>query len=212
VRYADPRRHTPREELLSEDLLKAVVRLFAYAPESVALLPLLLHEADQGRPQALMAQAQLLIDSLEDQLAHGMELSVLCTEDAPFLRRRPEDAATLLGESGQELAEAQCAVWPRGELAADFKQPVRAQTPVLLLSGEHDPVTPPRYAAEVAADLPNSRQLLAPGQGHIVLNRGCMPRLVRRFVELLQPAALDAACLEALDGLPAFETYLGAGP
>ncbi|MFP5357786.1 MAG: alpha/beta fold hydrolase [Gammaproteobacteria bacterium] len=212
VRYADPRRHTPREELLSEDLLKAVVRLFAYAPESVALLPLLLHEADQGRPQALMAQAQLLIDSLEGQLAHGMELSVLCTEDAPFLQRRPEDAATLLGETGQELAEAQCAVWPRGELAADFKQPVRARTPVLLLSGEYDPVTPPRYAAEVAADLPNSRQLLAPGQGHIVLNRGCMPRLVRRFVEQLQPAALDAACLDALDGLPAFETYLGAGP
>jgi hypothetical protein len=159
-----------------------------------------------------MAQAQLLIDSLEDQLAHGMELSVLCTEDAPFLKPRPEDAATLLGETGQELAEAQCAVWPRGELAADFKQPVRARTPVLLLSGEYDPVTPPRYAAEVAADLPNSRQLLAPGQGHIVLNRGCMPRLVRRFVEQLQPAALDAACLDALDGLPAFETYLGAGP
>lgn len=212
VRYADPHRHTPREETLTEELLKGVVRLLAYSPETVALLPLLLHEADQGRPQALMAQAQLLTDSLEDQLAHGLELSVLCTEDAPFLRRRPEDAATLLGEAGHELAEAQCAVWPRGELPSDFKQPVVASVPALLLSGEHDPVTPPHYAAQVAAHLSNSRQLLAPGQGHIVLNRGCMPRLVRRFIEQLQPAALDAGCLDTLGALPAFETYLGAGP
>jgi ABC-type multidrug transport system fused ATPase/permease subunit len=40
---------------------------------------------------------------------------------------------------------------------------------VLLISGEYDPVTPPRYGDEVAADLGNARHLVLKGQGHSLL-------------------------------------------
>lgn len=208
----DPRTHQPLSELLSEPLLAGIVRLYAYQPESAALLPLLLDEAAQGRPQALVAQGELIYKRLRDSLAHGMELSVICTEDAPFLKPNPADRQTLLGDTLHELVREQCAVWPRGLLPADFKEPVTSGKPVLLLSGELDPVTPPRYAEQVARTLSKSRSLVLQGQGHTVMGRGCMPKLMRQFVEEADPAALDPACLDALGRQPAFTSYQGPEP
>jgi pimeloyl-ACP methyl ester carboxylesterase len=212
VTVAHPRTHEPSPAVLNEALLAAVVRLYAYQPESAAVLPLLLHEAAQGRPQALVAQAELLSERLGEALAHGMELSVICAEDEPFLAARPEDAGTLIGQSLIELVRAQCALWPRGAVPGDFKRPVVADTPVLLLSGERDPVTPPRYAEQVARTLANSRHLVLRGQGHAVVARGCVPRLLRQFIEAADPEAPDAGCLRALGAMAPFTSYQGPEP
>ena len=59
----------------------------------------------------------------------------------------------------------------------------RPSDPVLLLSGEFDPVTPPRYGEAVARTLPNARHLVLRGQGHGVLGVGCTPRLLAEFLE-----------------------------
>ena len=193
-------------------VLTAVARLFAYAPRWTALLPLLVSEAAVGRPEPLLAQAELLMSSLGDELAHGMELSVICAEDADLLKPYPEDRDTLMGPDFAAFIQAQCEVWPHGTRPADFKQPVVSDKPVLLLSGEYDPVTPPRYADQVARTLSNSRHLVARGQGHTPVGAGCMPRLLREFVEKLEPKALDAGCLDALGDTPFFLDYQGPAP
>ncbi len=212
ARFNDPLDNTPQSARLSRDALAGLVRLFSYQPESASLLPLLLSEASEGRAGPLLAQLHSLARQLVDQLAHGMELSVVCTEDAAFLQPRPEDATTVLGTALTTGLLAQCEVWPRGRMPEDFKQPVTSDKPVLILSGEYDPVTPPRYGDAVARTLSNSRHLIAPGQGHIAMQRGCMPRLVDEFVDSLVPASLDAACLNDLGPLPAFLNYQGFGP
>ena len=55
--------------------------------------------------------------------------------------------------------------------------------PALLLSGELDPVTPPRYGEQVLKGLPNGRHLVLRGQGHSVIGVGCMPKLLGQFIE-----------------------------
>ena len=212
VAFRHPRTHEPLTAPFGEAALLGVARLFSYAPHSAALLPLLLAEAARGRPEPLLAQAELLIDSLGDELAHGMELSVLCAEDADLLVARPEDADTLMGNALPELVAAQCAVWPRGARPDDFKQPVVSDKPVLLLSGQYDPVTPPRYADQAARTLSNSRHLVAKGQGHTPAATGCMPRLLKQFVDTLDPKGLDASCLDALGDTPFFLDYQGPAP
>jgi pimeloyl-ACP methyl ester carboxylesterase len=207
-----PRTHQRVTVPFGEAALAGVVRLFAYEPRTAALLPLLLGEAAAGRPEPLLAQAELLAATLPEQLAHGLELSVLCAEDVDLLAPRPQDAGTLLGNDFVGFLRAQCEVWPRGARPADFKQPVVSDVPVLLLSGEHDPVTPPRYADQVARTLANSRHLVAKGQGHTPMNEGCMPRLLRRFVETLAPRELDAGCLDALGDTPFFLDFQGPAP
>ena len=81
---------------------------------------------------------------------HGMQLSVICTEDAGELKADPADAGTVLGNDMIDVLQAQCAVWPQGQRPADFRDAAdRRPVPVLILSGEFDPVTPPRYGDEV---------------------------------------------------------------
>lgn len=212
VRYRDPVTHAQREDVFSASILASVVRLFAYSPSTAAMLPLTLHEAMQGRPEALMAQARMLQSLVGEQIMHGMQLSVICTEDVPFMQVDPADARTTLGTMLLELTRAQCEVWPKGTLPGDFHAPVASDKPVLLLSGEFDPVTPPRYGEQVLKALPNGRHLVLRGQGHNVLPQGCAPKLMATFLESSDAKALDAKCLDELTYVPPFAGFYGWEP
>jgi pimeloyl-ACP methyl ester carboxylesterase len=201
-----------REEELTYGHLAAVIRLYSYSPMVAAMLPLTLHEAVNGRSDALMAQAQMLMGQLGDQIQHGMQLSVMCAEDAPALKADPADANTVLGTEFVDYSLAQCAVWPRGAVAGDFSTAYAGDTPVLLLSGEFDPVTPPRYGDAVAAAWKGSRHLVLRGQGHNVIGVGCAPKLIARFIDTLDAAELDATCLDSLNYTPPFAGHFGWEP
>jgi pimeloyl-ACP methyl ester carboxylesterase len=188
------------------------VRLYAYAPAAAAMLPLTLHEAAEGRAEPLMAQAQMMLGQVSEQIMHGMQLSVLCSEDAAGLRADPADAGTVLGTEFLDFSLAQCAVWPRGAVPEDFHAPLRSDAPVLLLSGEFDPVTPPRYGEQVLAGLPHGRHLVLRGQGHNVIGVGCAPKLLARFVDTADAKGLDAACLDKLAYAPPFVGFYGWEP
>jgi len=107
---------------------------------------------------------------------------------------------------------APCAVWPHGQAPANFHQPFASELPVLLLSGQLDPVTPPRYAEQVVANLPNGRHLVLQGQGHNVSATGCMPQLLAEFIDSADAQSLDAGCLDALSYIPPFVHFNGWAP
>ena len=188
------------------------VRLFAYSPLTAALLPLAISEALRGNFQPLLGQEQLITKGVAEQLADGMGLSVSCAEDADLLQPRPQDADTLLGTSLVDYTLGSCEVWPHGRRRAGFHAPLVTATPTLVLAGEIDPVTPARYGQEILATLSNARLLLFRGQGHGVMTTGCAPRLLREFIEKLQPKLLDAKCLEVLGDSPAYLDFSGAAP
>ena len=72
---------------------------------------------------------------------------------------------------------------------------------MLLLSGELDPITPPRDAEALADDLDHATHLVVPGQGHGVAGVGCVPRLIADFLE--DPLApLAAACVQRAGPFP----------
>ena len=212
VDYRDPK----TGELLSEDLTAAdvggVVRLFAYTPETAALLPLALHEAVNGQPQALLAQSRLITGDLSEQIMHAMQMAVICSEDGPYLMARPEDAATVMGNDFVNALQTQCAVWPTGERPTDFYAAPLSAVPTLLLSGEFDPVTPPRYGEATLKHFSHGRHLLVAGRGHNVMTAGCVPRLLAQFVEQADAGALDVACLKDFAAIPAFLNRNGWAP
>lgn len=212
VRFRDPVTGESKEDSFGFGNLAAVLRLFSYSPASAALLPLALHELDQGRPELLMAQSQLLTAQLGEMINHGMQLSVMCGEDVPLLRADEADADTVLGTEFIAFSLAQCEAWPSKPRPADFHEPLRSEVPALLLSGEYDPVTPPRYGETVLEGLPRARHLILRGQGHNVLPVACTPKLVARFLDTLDPAELDAACLDKLPYTPPFMGFYGWEP
>lgn len=212
VEMRHPRTYERETKPLNRFVLATLVRLFAYSAETSALLPLTIDRALKGDYAPLLEQADLLTDDLSDLSGNGMQLSVICAEDADLLTERPEDAASMLGAELVQIMRMQCEIWPRGTRPADFHEAAASDKPLLILEGEFDPVTPPRYGEEILKGFPNGRLLVAAGQGHSVMGRGCLPRLVARFVETLDAKNLDAGCVADFGPVPAFLDYNGAAP
>jgi pimeloyl-ACP methyl ester carboxylesterase len=194
--------------------LRAVVRFMSYSGATVALLPVLLHEAYGGNYDPLVRQAGTLLRGLPESLSFAMSNSVLCTEDVPFVAADARDALsdTYLGTTIVDSLDLICSRWPAGEIDVDFKEPVTSDRPVLLLSGSNDPITPPEYGEAVAATLPNSVHLVGQGQGHGLMAVGCTPRLVARFLDDPSPGSLGTDCLAAEKPTPFFLSLLGPAP
>jgi pimeloyl-ACP methyl ester carboxylesterase len=212
VSFRDPQSYQTVKRVLNEDALASVVRMFAYTPATAALLPLSIDAAAHGDVGPLLGQAKILSGELSELMGSGMQYSVICSEDADLLTPRPQDAGTILGTRMIDSLKAVCSVWPKGIRPADFHQPLKTDKPVLLLAGQYDPVTPPRYAETVAKGLPNARVLVLKGQAHSVMAAGCMPQLIQHFVEQLDPKTLDASCLDRLQPTPIFIDFNGSTP
>jgi pimeloyl-ACP methyl ester carboxylesterase len=212
VSYRDPDTHELKQDTLNADTLVGLTHGVSYVPQLSSLLPLVVSEAEQGRYESLMAIAKFWSNQVSDQLNRGMQWSVICAEDAPRYQPDPADAGTVLGADMARMFFAACKQWPRGAIAADFTQPLKTALPVLVISGELDPVTPPVYGDEVAKTLPNGRHLVLRGQGHGGMSLGCMPKLLGRFFETADAKALDAKCLDSLNYVPPFTSFNGWEP
>jgi len=212
VSYRDAITGEAKQEKLTSGHIAMLARMFAYVPQAAGLLPLELNEAAQGRYEPLLALANLLGSTMGDQIMHGMQLSVICSEDAGELKIDEADKDSLLGTSMITVLQAQCDAWPKGKRPDGFRKPLTGKVPVLILSGEFDPVTPPRYGDEVAKSLPNSRHLVIRGQGHNVIGIGCMPKLFASFVDTADAKKLDASCLDKVPYAKPFTGFYGWEP
>jgi pimeloyl-ACP methyl ester carboxylesterase len=212
VTYRDGSTGEEVTETMTADHVAGLVRMYSYMPAAGALLPQLIHEASQGRYANLMALAKMMQSDMQDAMSMGMQMSVICTEDAASMVTRAEDADTVLGNRMVEAMAAMCQAWPKGDKPADFNTPLKGDLPVLVLTGEFDPVTPPRYGEQIAnTGLPNARWLNLKGQGHNVIGAGCMPKLFAQFIEKADAKALDGKCLDKLAYVPPFTSLQRLG-
>ncbi len=214
VPYAHPTTGEPDELKLQYGTLAVVTRLLSYAPETASLIPYTLQQAANGNYASLTSQAVNILQSLSSTLSYGMHNAVMCTEDAPFIGAIDTAALnqTYLGANQTEAIVAICELWPKGVIDDDIKSPLVSDAPVLLLSGEFDPITPPRYAEEVRAGLSNSHHFVAPGQGHGVVARGCIPGLVSAFFADADVAAVveaEKGCIDRQRAMPFFVNSMG---
>lgn len=212
VEYRDPSTGQFKRDEATEHTVAGLAFAFSYAPQTASLLPLMLDEAEQGRYGPLMSLSQMMIGEMAGQMTQGMQWSVICAEDAPRYQARASDADTVLGAELATMFFAACATWPTGAVPEGFHAPLESSLPALLLSGELDPVTPPRYAERVLQGLSNGRHFVLSGQGHNVLGIGCMPKLLGQFLETADPAALEADCLDSVTYVPPFVSFNGWAP
>ncbi len=202
-----------QEIQVSTDVLAAAIRFLSYSSETQALIPLLVHEAlTTGDLSRLTVQAMLVMSGLNEMLAHGMEMSVMCNEDYPYLDLQADYSDTLLGNLFLQVTDVQCQVWPRTSIPDDFHQPVVSDLPVLLMSGARDPVTPPEYAALTAQSFSNSLNLVARGQAHSVMKNVCLKKITTAFIESGSVDGLDTSCVEQIQPSPFFISLLGPKP
>lgn len=214
---AHPVTGRPQPMTLTYAHLAMTLRLLSYAPETASLIPLIVREAAERENYVPLAGQALRIEQqLAESISFGMHNSVVCTEDVPFYADLegvwPTLQASYLGADQVRALQTICELWPGGLRHDDLGAPLASGKPVLLLSGEHDPITPPGYAEQAAAGLDTSLHLVAPGQGHGVVARGCLPQVYEDFVDTARVDDLDADCVGRLAADAFFIDLLGPPP
>jgi pimeloyl-ACP methyl ester carboxylesterase len=195
------------------EVLASSLRFLSYSSDTQAMLPLLIYEAwDKQRFDRLASQMLIAATGLQQSISQGMEMSVMCAEDFPWFPDDPGTDDYLMGDMIHKAVSIQCSVWPRGPVPEGFHDPVTADVPVLLLSGELDPVTPPEYGDSVAVHFPRATHLVARGQGHIVTTRGCMGELVSEFIAAGDFGEVDTDCMSRMSRTPYFTSLTGPAP
>jgi pimeloyl-ACP methyl ester carboxylesterase len=187
---------------LSRDLAAEAIRYMLYNPIAASRIPLALNLASEGNFGPLARGALFYRTNLVATGANGMYLSITCAEDLPWIKPGDGERAavdTFLGDYRLRQQREACALWPRAETEKDYSQAIRSDVPVLIVTGNWDPVTPPSNGDRVAKTLTNSLHLVIPSGAHGINGlegSDCVNRLMREFVESGTHKSLDTTCVK----------------
>jgi len=135
--------------------------------------------------------------------SEGMYNAVECAEEVPF--NDPDAAFGVIGSAPVELQEwleadadgmfYTCSIWTV-EPASDIEtQRVISDVPVLLVSGQFDPVTPPYYADSALEGLSNGQHVVFPTGAHGETGApGCGADIAAAFVDSPMDS-VDTSCV-----------------
>ncbi|MFA0810580.1 alpha/beta fold hydrolase [Microbulbifer epialgicus] len=200
-KFPDPITGKVSEQPISLWALQSMLRAALYSPEASAQLPFAITEAGSGNYLPLAGIAGLFSD-MTTGMSLGLTFSVACSEE--LYRISEEEAATdiadtFVGSAFLEMFSRGCDVWPVPK--RPYSKPEARHHPVLLISGEADPITPPSYAQKDLDYLSNKQHLIVMGGGHINSIRGCIPELIEKFLKAPEEE-LDQACVEDIHRPP----------
>jgi pimeloyl-ACP methyl ester carboxylesterase len=193
--------NAPPTEVFFEKL-----RSLMYLPTGSRQVPLILNRAGAGDLSPFFAATRPRDLSL---YADGMHLSVICSEGMALMdvaAARRAARATPFGDYRLRQQQQACAEWTRAQVPDNHLLPVQSDAPVLLISGELDPVTPPELADEAARTLPNARHLVIPASGHLFDGMSgvetCLDPLILDFLRTGSVRTLKADCISSMKPPP----------
>jgi pimeloyl-ACP methyl ester carboxylesterase len=214
VRLTHPRTGIAEDVTVDGEFVVNVLFNALYSPLISTLVPELIARAERHDFQALLALA-FANEGAAGNMSLGMQLSVICAEDYPRITAEQierESATTVFASHLLATRMRACEFWPRGDVATAYYEPVTSDVPVLILSGDLDPVTPPEWGESVLPHLANARHIIVPATGHGAIMTGCGMRIATQFIQTASVGTLETGCLESLRRPPFFLTPAGPDP
>ncbi len=123
----------------------------------------------------------------ESTFSLGMYLSVVCSDFAPFSsieatmqaeKKLPPSLVQVLGATG---ILAECGTWNVAPALPEEHLAAASDVPTLVLSGFHDPVTPPEWASLAATTLTHSQLLNFKNVAHGIISETCAGSLMNTY-------------------------------
>ena len=175
-----------------------------YATDYLPLLPEIISEAQNGSFEML---AFIQGDGLANEafVSSGMYYSVRCAEEASFTTPEVIEASVgpfprLQGYFDRASVHSICDAWGAAAVGPVENQAVESDIPTLVLSGEYDPITPPAWGQQIAANQSKSYFFEFPGISHGVSpTEGCAMGILLEFLDNLGSEP-DASCIGELTG------------
>ena len=165
----------------------------------IPIVPLVAASLENG-DFTLISQATSLL-TFDDAHSSGMFYSVNCADEASRTSApqvaaarktvRPEIVAALSEHARLRI----CAGWGAAQIPPSAATPVVSDVQTLILAGEYDPLTPPRYATVAGRTLRNSDWFQFPAMGHnLQRSSPCAHQMIMEF--LADPTRTpDAGCI-----------------
>lgn len=186
---------------LSREAFAEALRIIMYYDTSVILK--LIDQAFNGDYSEIAQRGMERSRSLGNSLAMGMLLCVTCSEDVaridPHTIGQYTDG-TFLGDHRVRQQMAICEFWPKSDIPADYGQPVTSDVPVLFLSGQFDPVTPPLFGELAVKNHSRGLHVVAPGAHGI--GGPCIESIMRAVLETGRTRGVDTSCVKSMTEQP----------
>jgi pimeloyl-ACP methyl ester carboxylesterase len=179
------------------------IRHMLYSQSQAARVPYVIHQAARGDfapfvdPQVPPPGGVMPSDGIP----MGHFLAVTCSEDIDRIGAAERQAAaqgTLLGDYRVQQQVDACKLFPHARLPQSHFAFQPLDIPTLLISGDADPVTPPRWAEAMKQYLPRARHVVFPTGGHVPTGTPCAADLATRFIQAADAAGLDFSCAATL--------------
>ncbi|MCL4876616.1 MAG: alpha/beta fold hydrolase [Anaerolineae bacterium] len=182
------------DDLLDGDYFFTILFQSLYATSLIPYLPEIIYQVSEGDYSLLGWIAGFFLD---DTFSEGMNYTFNCNEEYPFTdmdaalasyNQFAPEYAPYISSDGYVVENDLlnfCELWGAGTAPASENEAVVSDIPTLLMAGEFDPVTPPRYTQWVGETLSNSLYVEFPGAGHgPSLDGGCPTNIALSFVEV----------------------------
>ena len=160
-------------EIDGATFLSLILQLM-YETEVLPAIPQFIYESSEGNLETVRLMLGQFL-AIREISSRGMAFSVQCHEELAFgswaelqaaLREFPELVTlyelSLVGRLPYDV----CEKWDSGRAGPEENQAVTSDLPILLMSGEFDPVTPPAWGQHAAETLENDIFVEFPGVGH----------------------------------------------
>lgn len=171
-----------------------------YAAERQRLIPLMIHLAAASDWSWIARYWMRYRDGWYDDI--GLFLSVSCPADVRRIDPATIPAATantFLGDYRVRRQIAACQAWTPG-LATRVMIPA-LDVPVLIITGDRDPVTPARWAELLQSHLPRARTIVFANNGHVEPS-DCAVALEVAFFDAGSFNHLDDSCAKTIPRPP----------
>lgn len=186
---------------LTGEALLGVVYTMLYDSYGISRLPRLVNLVEKRDLDYLARLRDRFELQVLNETTVGMFNSIFCSEEANFTEDEAQQAdADVLPElkvfrSAREILTT-CKEWGVPLLGDEVHAAARSDVPVLVLSSEFDPLTPPEFGAQAAAGFSNAIQVLFKAQGHgLAPANACAASLIANFLNA--PAEpLDTKCTQ----------------
>jgi pimeloyl-ACP methyl ester carboxylesterase len=134
----------------------------------------------------------------------GIHYCITCNEFVSRIRPDEVEPATqgsYLGSWRVKDQMAACKDWPKTELPANYFEPFKLETPIVLVSGSEDSAVPPKWGEEGKSFMPNAIHVVVPGGAHTPEN-ACTRSIRHQLFRTGTTDGLDVSCVEKIQPPP----------
>ena len=172
------------------------LRFLLYSSATFRELPHLVSEAAAGRRGPLNAAIEEFRTQVIGRLSLGLHLAVMCGEDRSLRDSTPTSDTSAVRRDYVRV----CRDWPHAVPSSGFYDDVKIDRPALIMVGEWDPVTSPRWARLAADQFSRNQLVVLPKTGHVFTNAdACVKRMTEGF---LDQGKADTSCVTRIERPP----------